>query len=60
MGDRLSPRPLARLAGICELLEGLTATYGQVFVFNSFVVDGNPAATAANIPGHESLMHELI
>ncbi|HSY82970.1 MAG TPA: hypothetical protein VK807_14460 [Gemmatimonadaceae bacterium] len=35
-------------------------TFGQVFVFNTFVVNDNPAATAANILGHESLMHELI
>jgi hypothetical protein len=50
-----SARTKARLVGIFEILEGLTATYGQVIVFNKLVVSGNAVATASNILGHESL-----
>ena len=50
-----SPRYLARMAGVSQLLEALTATFGQVFVLGRFVVSGNAAATAANILGHERL-----
>ncbi len=50
-----SPRFKARLAGVCEALEGLTATIGQVFILNRLVISGNAAATAANILKHEQL-----
>jgi len=50
-----SARTKARLVGIFELLEGLTATYGQVIVLNKLIVSGNAVATASNILGHESL-----
>jgi Domain of unknown function (DUF4386) len=50
-----SPRSLARMAGVCQLLEGTTATFGQVTVFGSLVVFRNAAATAANILAHEQL-----
>jgi hypothetical protein len=50
-----SPRSLARMAGVSQLLEALTATFGQVFVLGRFVVSGNAAGTAANILGHERL-----
>jgi len=50
-----SPRIKARWAGIFEILEGLTATFGQVTVLNKLVVSGSAAATATNIVGHESL-----
>jgi len=50
-----SARTKARLIGVFEILEGLTATYGQVIVFNKLVVSGNAAATASNILSHESL-----
>ena len=50
-----SPRFKARMAGTFQLLEALTATFGQVFVLNRLVVSGNAAATAANILGHERL-----
>ena len=43
------------MAGVFQLLEGLAATYGQVIVLGKVVVDGNAAATAANILGHERL-----
>jgi len=58
MTDRIaeaSPRFRARMSGIFQLLEGLTATYGQVIVLGKVVVAGNAAATAANILGHERL-----
>jgi hypothetical protein len=50
-----SPRFKARMAGACQLLEAITATFGQVIVLNKLVVAGNAAATAANILGHERL-----
>jgi hypothetical protein len=58
MTDRIagaSPSVKARLAGVFQLLEGLAATYGQVIVLGKVVVDGNAAATAANILGHQRL-----
>jgi Domain of unknown function (DUF4386) len=58
MTDRItkaSPRFKARMAGVCQLLEGITATFGQVIVLNRLVVSGNAVATAANILGHEPL-----
>src|ERR1700687_6007168 len=50
-----SPRFKARMAGVSQLLEALTATFGQVIVLGRLVVSGNAAATAANILGHERL-----
>jgi hypothetical protein len=58
MKDRVaeaSPRSKARMAGACQLLEAITATFGQVIVLNKLVVSGNAAGTAANILGHERL-----
>jgi len=58
MMDRIaeaSPRLTARMAGACQLLEAITATFGQVIVLGRLVVDGNGAATAANILGHVRL-----
>ena len=51
----VSPRFKARMAGACQLLEAITATFGQVIVLGRVVVSGNAAATAANILGHERL-----
>ena len=50
-----SPRVKARLAGVFELLEGLTSAGGQVLILGRLVVSGNAVATAANILGHEQL-----
>jgi Domain of unknown function (DUF4386) len=50
-----SPRFKARMAGVFQLLEAVTATFGQVIVLDRLVVAGNAAATAANILGHERL-----
>jgi hypothetical protein len=50
-----SPRLKARMAGVFQLLEALTATFGQVIVLDRLVVSGNAASTAANIVGHERL-----
>ena len=50
-----SPRFRARMAGVFQLLESLTATFGQVIVLGKLVVSGNATATAANILGHERL-----
>jgi Domain of unknown function (DUF4386) len=58
MMDRIaetSPRFKARMAGVSQLLEAVTATFGQVIVLGRLVVSGNAAATAANIVGHEQL-----
>jgi hypothetical protein len=50
-----SPRFKARLAGVLQLSEALTATFGEVIVLGKLVVSGNAATTAANILGHERL-----
>jgi hypothetical protein len=50
-----SPRSLARMAGVFQGLEGVTATFGQVIVLGRLVVFGNAEATAANILEHERL-----
>jgi len=50
-----SPRLKARMAGACQLLEALTAGFGQVIVLDRLIVAGNAAATAANVLGHERL-----
>ncbi|HYW47285.1 MAG TPA: DUF4386 domain-containing protein [Bryobacteraceae bacterium] len=50
-----SPRFKARMAGVCQLLEAVTAGFGQVIVLGRLVVADNAAATAANILGHERL-----
>jgi hypothetical protein len=58
MKDRIaeaSPRFKARMAGVFQLLEALTAASPGVFVLGRLVVSGNAAATAANILGHERL-----
>ncbi len=58
MAERIaewSPRFKARVAGVCQLLEGLTSSAGQVFILGKLVVAGNAAATTANILGHERL-----
>ena len=52
---KISPRLTARMAGVFQLLEALTATYGQKFALGSLIVSGDAAATAAKIVGHESL-----
>jgi hypothetical protein len=48
-----SPRFKARMAGVFQLLEAVTASFPGVFVLGRLVVSGNAAATAANILGHE-------
>ena len=50
-----SPRFKARIAGLFELLEGLTSGFGQVIIPGMLVVSGNAAATAANLLAHGSL-----
>jgi Domain of unknown function (DUF4386) len=51
----VSPRSKARMAGAFQLLEALTAAFGEVIVLGRVVVAGNAAATAAHILGHERL-----
>lgn len=50
-----SPHLKARLAGLFQLLEGMTATFGQIYLLGTFVVIRDPAATATNILANESL-----
>src|SRR6202795_2598786 len=50
-----SPRFKARMAGVCQLMEAVTAAFGEVIIPGKLVVSGNAAATAANILGHERL-----
>jgi hypothetical protein len=49
------PGPKARLAGFAELMEGLTATGGQVIILGKLVVGDNAAATARNILENQHL-----
>ena len=51
-----SPRFKARMAGLFQLLEAVTAASPGVFILDRLVVSGNAAATAANILGHERLV----
>ena len=51
-----SPRFKARMAGVFQLLEAITAACPGVFILDRLVVPGNAAATAANILGHERLL----
>ena len=53
--DAMSPRFKARMAGVFQLLEAVTAAFGEVIVLGRLVVSDNAAATAANILGHERL-----
>jgi hypothetical protein len=50
-----SPKVKARLAGVFQVLEGLTSAFGQVNVLGRLLVVGNAAATAENILQHETL-----
>jgi Domain of unknown function (DUF4386) len=50
-----SPRSLARMAGAFYLLESVATACGQVVIIGRLVVSGDPAATAANITGHQQL-----
>jgi hypothetical protein len=43
------------MAGICQLMEAVTAAFGEVIIPGKLVVAGNAAATAANILEHERL-----
>jgi uncharacterized protein DUF4386 len=51
-----SPRFKARMAGVFQLLEAITAACPGVFILDRLVVSGNAAATSANILGHERLL----
>jgi hypothetical protein len=50
-----SPRFKARMAGVCELLEGTTSAGGQVVILGSLIVAGDAAKTATNILAHQPL-----
>jgi hypothetical protein len=50
-----SPRFKARVACVFQLLEGLTATFGQVVVLGRLVISVNAAATETNMLAHEHL-----
>src|SRR5437016_8258071 len=50
-----SPRFEARITGALYLLTMLTGIFAQGFVSRTLVVDGDAAATAANLLAHKSL-----
>src|SRR5229473_1450302 len=50
-----SPRLKTRITGVLYLLAMLTGIFAQGFVSERLVVDGNAAATAANILTHKGL-----
>ncbi len=50
-----SPRSVARMAGLFQALEAVTATCGQIIILGQLLVSGNAAATAANILSHQPL-----
>jgi Domain of unknown function (DUF4386) len=50
-----SPRLKARIAGLLYLINGEAFSYAENSVRGKLVVNGDPAATAANILAHESL-----
>lgn len=41
---------------MCQLLEAITATFGNVIVLGRLVIPGNAAATAANVLNHPGLL----
>lgn len=58
MIDRIaeaSPQLKARLAGVSQLLEAVSATFGQIIVLGKVVVPGDVATTAINILAREHL-----
>jgi hypothetical protein len=52
----MSPKLTARLAGACEMLEGATSAYGQVWILGKLVTFDNAAVTAASIVSHPRLV----
>ena len=56
----LSPRFMARLAGVFTLLEGVTSVLGFLRIPGQFIVTNDAAATAANILGNETLFRSAI
>lgn len=54
-GESIARNKAARLAGLLYLLLVLIAPYRLVYVPTMLFVDGNVAATAANIAAHETL-----
>ena len=51
----ISPQKTARIAGLLYLMIIISGIFAEFIVRSSFIVPGNPAATASNIAASESL-----
>ncbi|MBI2325611.1 MAG: DUF4386 family protein [Chloroflexi bacterium] len=56
----MTPRRMARLAGVLYLVESLLSVFGQLFVAGRLVVRGDAAATAGNILANEASFRSAI
>jgi hypothetical protein len=53
---RARPAAMARIAGLCYVLEGATSAFGAIHVVSQVTVAGNATATAARVLGSQALL----
>src|SRR5215204_5329704 len=56
----ISPKRLARIAGVLYLLVGITGGFAEGFVEPKMYVAGNPAATAGNVVANSGLVRMAV